>query len=233
MKALKETLILLDEDNDHIQVGEKKIWIDTTWNPEKHRPVSGHVLETHKDSDCQRGDRVYFHYLALDNARDAGKKWQAKYVLDVEDENTLFFAEDHALFVSIRNDEINKDLEGLSTKETFKRLRTVSREQYEDEGRVIMLNGFLLCEPVEPKEQIETSLIIPEMLKQKESKDYARVVFKGKTPKGQMDEVEEGDVVMLTNSGAIPMEYGLYTKFRGGDQRWFRVPRKNIEGIVK
>jgi len=99
----------------------------------------------------------------------------------------------------------------------------------------IMLNGYLLIEPVE-KEVLQSKIIlIPDSLKKKTSMKYGIVARKGSFIQeyemlghGDNCDVEIGDHVAFHQVDATPVEYGDHQSL---DRKYFRMQRKDLLAI--
>lgn len=89
-------------ENDHIKIstdnGEMKVWIDPSYEPEKHAITYGEVVVA-EDGEIKKGDIIFFHYLCCLNAiRDR------KYV--VCDGQVYYVVNCESCFVAKRGDQI-------------------------------------------------------------------------------------------------------------------------------
>jgi co-chaperonin GroES (HSP10) len=103
-----------------------------------------------------------------------------------------------------------------------------------------MLNGFILCEPMEEEKlsEIRKTLVLPEYLKKRMSLKYTKVVKIGSRNQEYLNddycrdgnEVREGDVVLYEKNYNIECEFDTHQKL---GNRYFRIQRKNFAAIVK
>lgn len=65
MNTVRSNVVVkADDPNDNVEMKNgKKLWIDTSFNPQQHAVISGEVIATGPNvKDLQKGDRVFFHY---------------------------------------------------------------------------------------------------------------------------------------------------------------------------
>lgn len=260
MKPLNNwTLLKVKIFNDKMRLDAGRIiWLDNSFEPEKHSsvvcevvcPPEGLTFNQGQNSmpwdtemDLQAGDEVIIHYLAYQNA--FGKEALGDRVVEADGE-VCFFCKYESIFCAKRkwSDSDTEEFFMINSKprsrEDLAKENIVvdwgKREIYS----VIMLNGYLACEPIE--EEIKTTLILPEYLKKKRETNRAIVRYLGRCNKaylhhpdmgGDMDMIESGDVVVLShNSGDIPLEYAQHRTFDGEKEYW-RVQRCDVKGVIK
>ncbi len=222
-------LIRLDAENDHIKLkGGMTLYIDNTYDPEKHATVSGtvfglpsHLSYTGKpnqgmpwltDMELREGDRVICYYLAIINAF---KPEQMRFF--VKDNDRYVFIPYSSIFVAMRGDE------------------------------VIPINGYCLVEPCEDPfvadtkkrlEKIGLELVTLDT-KSNTNVSFGVVRYMGKPNREYIDEgntdegveVKVGDTVVLRKVSDIPLQYPLHQKFDGGKTFW-RVQRRKILAVL-
>ena len=65
MEAVRDNIIVkADGPNDYITLKNgKKLWIDTSFDPQRHATTSGEVVAANPEvTSLKKGDRVYFHH---------------------------------------------------------------------------------------------------------------------------------------------------------------------------
>ena len=223
-------MIKLDGLNDEIKMNDGGVlYIDTTFDPEKHATTTGEVtglpsrlVYTGKpnsgmpwltDMEVQIGDRVVLYYLAVVNCFRP-----ESYRAVVEDGDRYIFTGYQNIYAVIRD------------------------------GKIIPVNGYCLLEPMEDpewtrtKERMSRSGLQAVKLSEKSNTDvtYGRVAYCGAPIKEYPHKaysdngvnITPGDVVMLRRIKDIPLEYDLHAKIDGGKKYW-RVQRKDIVAIYE
>jgi hypothetical protein len=218
-------MIKLDSENDHIKLRNGfELYVDTTFEPEKHMTVTGTIyglpsklsysgqpnigMPWDTEMEVRYGDQVIVYYLAIINAL---KPENRRYVLE---------GEDRFVFVNYQN------------------LFCVVRE-----GRIIPINGYCLIEPCEDpsitadKERLSKIGIELIIGAKRRNTDvtygivrYVSVPNRGYVDEGHSDEgvnIAVGDMVVLKRTNDIPLQYNLHAKIDDGKLYW-RVQRRNI-----
>lgn len=215
-------IIRPDKGNDEITMPSGvKLYIDTSFEPEKHAGVVGEVmavperlryqpdrgmttLQYDVDMELKVGDKAFYHYLIPENCMNSTK------YLEVEGEVYLIVPYDE-IFLAERGEE------------------------------VIMVNGWILAEPILEDTFKSDILILPEISTKVASTKEATVAFVGKPVRRYLhdktmdettSEVNPGDKIMYLPNSDIPLEYGLHASFRG-KKVFYRMQRKDILGILE
>ncbi len=194
------TLVQIDDSNEWIKLGNGKLWIDTTFEPEKHSQTKGIVIKNCEadvfsvdtvgdhyshctyDNEVKVGDAVIFHFLCVQDAINHGRYF-------VEDGKKLIFIRYDELYVILRSDKI------------------------------IPINGWLLVEPKEvalPK----TKLHVPDMVKGRRSMTEGIVKYASSQVNyydhdkkvGTDPDIQAGDEVRFRDVDAIPIQYELHAE---------------------
>ena len=222
-------MIELDSENDHIKMktgGE--IYLDTSYEPDKHVTVTGTVraiptslrfdpenpsyMPWDTDMEIKIGDRVIIHYLAVMNCfRPEMKKYW------VQDGKRLVFIQYRSIFCLIREDVI------------------------------IPINGYCLVEPIPDryieslKERADTAGLILAGMNEKNNKRvvYGRVAYISIPNKRYFDsiytdkgvDISPGDEVVMRKISDLPTEYEFHAKLDGG-RKFYRVQRCDIFGVL-
>lgn len=222
-------LIRLDAENNSIKLKSGfELYIDTSFDAEKHATVSGEVcgLPSHltytgkpnqgmpwlTDMEIQEGDRVICYYLAIVNAF---KPEQQRYF--IKENDRYVFIPYSSIFVVIRGEKI------------------------------IPINGYCLIEPcddpfvADTKERLNKLGLELVFLNEKSNVNvtFGKVKYLGKPNREYADEgvsdegvdVKEGDTVVLRRISDIPLQYPLHQKLDGGKTFW-RVQRRKILAII-
>lgn len=224
-------MVELDEENDHIITKEGvKLYIDNTFEPEKHavvtgkivsipdrltfRPNSTELMPWETTIEVKEGDKVVMYYLGVVNAL---KKEIKKYF--IKDGKYFVFIKYNNIFVVIRDKQI------------------------------IPVNGYILVEPVDDpgkKQQEEnvksrSGIEIVKVTDQRNNTDvvYGKAVYIGNKNSRYhnpdiTDEnfsVSPGDVLVLKKVRDIPVEYEYHAKLDGG-RKLYRIQRHDILAVL-
>lgn len=218
-------LLKLDAENDHIKLkGGMTLYVDNTYEPEKHQTVTGEVcgLPSHltytgapnqgmpwkTDMELQEGDKVICYYLAILNAfKPEQKRFFTK------DNERFVFIPYQSIFVAIRGDQI------------------------------MPINGYVLVEPCDDpfmentKKRLQNIGLELVTLNTKSNThvSFGKVKYLGKPNREYCDEgntddgvnVKEGDTVVMRKVSDIPLQYPLHQKLDKGVVYW-RVQRRKI-----
>ena len=225
-----QLLIKLDPENDRIKFKSgAELFLDTTFEPEKHVTVTGTVevmpmdlfytgkpnvgMPWKTDVETQVGDTVIMYYMAVMNCL---RPEIGKYIIR---------GEDRYVFISYQN------------------IYAIVRN-----GEIIPINGYCLVEPLEDfgyeenVARMKKAGIELVRLKAKSSKKatFGTVRYCGKPNKEYVDsiysdkgvDVKPGDVVVMRRITDVPLEYEYHAKVDGGKKYW-RIQRKNIAGVYE
>jgi len=203
------------ESHDSITVGESNLYLDTSFEVEKHIMTRGEVVDFgpllykrgHPDSlsddvdmEIEKGDEVIFHY----NTIIVALKNQAYMEVDGE---KLFIVRYDRLFAAIRD------------------------------GEVIPLNGNVFVEPeIKVYDEYLPGLFRPDITKEEISCTRGVVRYKGCLVRqyamdvpADEDDVEVGDKVLFHRNDSIPLEYEMHRTL----PFMYRMTRKDIIGIYE
>jgi hypothetical protein len=223
-----QVMIKLDPENDHIKLlNGEKLYLDTTYDPEKHATVTGEVwglpaklqytgkanngMPWKIPMETKIGDRVVVYYLAVVNCFRP-----ESYKVITEKNGRYVFVNYQNIFAIIRD------------------------------GVIIPINGYCLIEPCENPEWIATKKRMAAAglqairLSEKSNTDvvYGIVRYVGRPIEeyigGKTDDgiaVNPGDTVVMRRISDIPVEYDLHAKIDGGKKYW-RVQRRQILAVL-
>ena len=218
-------MIRLDKENESIKLRNGfELYVDTTFDPEKHAVVTGEVVGlpgalkyTGKANrgmpwDCEMelrfGDHVIFYYLSVMNCF---KPEIRRYIIE---------GEDKYVFISYEHIYCKYDI-----------------------GLVVPINGYVLVEPcdnpeieAEKKRMKDLGMELVVLNTQSNTNvSYGKVKYIGKPNRSYVDpmytdegvDVMPGDIVVLKKINDIPLQYDLHAKIDGG-AKYLRVQRRNI-----
>jgi len=191
-----------------------KLYIDTSWQPELHTPVTGTVIKVPDrlictieygmdwvtEQELTEGDFINFKYMV---SLEALKYGNGVITISETEENYLLVS--YQDIVVCRRDD-----------------------------RIIPLNGYVLCETI--PEVASTILYLPESVKNKKDKSIAKVLHLGSLNKSYMnpahhadvDNLSIGDIVYLDKFCHVPLEYNLWNSFE--KDNLIKVQRRFIMG---
>jgi co-chaperonin GroES (HSP10) len=206
LKPMKNKIVLeLNElEYSHIKVGDKQVYIDTSYEPEKFAITSAKVIhppngispELETDIEVEQGDIVYFHYLCVSNCIKEGR----------------YIIYDGKIYVFINYDSCYVAKRG---------------------SNIIMLNGYMLVERVNTElKKTDWGFIIPEAKQSKRNCIEAIVRYIGKPLKSEHEIVKQGQHILIRPMADVPIEYKLFKNF-DGKQLYYRIKRDFIYGILK
>lgn len=240
-------LIQLDRSQDELTMeGGTKLFLDTSYEEEKHAPVTGFVyalpekliynrkdpnsLQWKTELELELGDYVICYFMSSVNALDQ------KFKKMITCEGVQY------IFVRYENIFIAKRKIGKHT--NHKVMQSIVENGYALE--VIPINGNVICEKLNDEKYLAmerqakaVGLELPNMIKQKYSGKYVVVRYVGKPNQEYKEkrfsdencDVQPGDVVTIRKLSDIPLEYDLHATFEGR-KSFVRIQRKFITGIV-
>lgn len=221
-------LIQVDRKQDEYKLRDgTKIYLDCSFQPEQHAPVTGHVVSICKklifnfqpghsslkwdtDIQIQVGDYVISYYLAALNAFMNGR-----FISDQYNNQYLILKYDQ-LFAAKRGDQIItingynlltpvKDIEQKGLRERMKKLGLLVPDSIRDTKKVAMGRLKYAADPI------------------RRYRDPAYRDF--------YDEIKIGDVLLLRRNTDIPLEYDYHASLEG-KQVFYRVQRNHMFAII-
>lgn len=212
--------------NDEVIIegyGGKKIslFIDTSFETEKHAPTIGEVVKIPNRLVFDRKSTMRTTEFDVDMELKVGDMAIYHYLAPencimrkeyvVVDKQIYFIVNYDQIFCAKRGDE------------------------------VVMVNGYILVEPVVEDVFKSSLLITPDTLKDKNSPVEGIVRYIGTPVRNYLyekdiqenaDEPKVGDTIMFTQDSDIPLQYDLHASL-DGKKKFFRMQRKDIFGIVE
>jgi len=216
-------MVKMDQENEFIKTPSGiKLFIDTSFEPEKHIVRVGEVVALPKriitsgtglpwetEIELMIGDRVVMYFLAVQNCLAPEKKNYAR-----DGDNVWIFIKYHNIYAAIRD------------------------------GKIIPINGYILVEPMEDPEWIRqkeqaarADLELPDLRKPSNTDVvYGRIAYIGKPNKSYIDSIykadkyydlKEGDEIVMKKIRDIPVEYEYHAKIDGG-RKLYRAQRHDI-----
>ena len=220
---------ILSRYTDEITIGETSLKLDTTFEPEMHTTAKGTIVkvcdklsfgkEEYKmpwltDIEVRQGDKVYFSWMAVNNA----------------------FERDGVILL-LDNDVREDGKIPMYIIVDYAQLTVAVR------GRdVIPLNGYCLVEPVAERDlpdevkSIHSSLIT-EHADSRTSPTWGKVYKTGSPNKAYIPdifadaEVSEGDYVTFQKNSDIPLQYDLHADF-DGRRTFYKIQRRYMMAVI-
>ena len=222
-------LIKLDPENNSVRLKSgMELFVDTTYEVEKHITITGEVMALPSklhycgkpnigmpwkiNMELQIGDKVFMYYLSVANAFR-----KETFNAIVEEDARYVFIKYQYIFAAMRD------------------------------GKLFPINGYILVEPSEDpdllrhKEELKKVKLEWIRLKNFTNTDvnYGIVRYIGNPIVKYVDkysdsgvQIEVGDMVVTRRITDIPLEYELHQKADGGKKFW-RIQRKSILAILK
>lgn len=213
-------MVKLDPENEFIITPSgTKLFVDTTFEPEKHVVRAGVVERIPRqlyfndapwttDMEIKVGDRVYMYFLAIQNCLAPERKQYIR-----EGQTVWIFIKYHNIYC------------------------------VEREGKIIPINGYILVEPMEDPAWIQQKekmgkigLDAPDLRGlSKTDVTYGRIAYLGKPNISYKDDykrdtecdVKQGDAIIMKKIRDIPVEYEYHAKIDGG-RKLYRIQRHDI-----
>ena len=221
-------LIKLDKENDVIKLKSGiELFLDTSYEPEKHITVTGEVYGLPKK----------LQYTGIPNL---GMPWKTEMELKPHDKVIVYYL---AVANAFRPESYKVVFEGSDRYVSIQYQQIFAKVK---QGVVMPINGYCLVEPMEDpnwtreKARILKAGVVPVMLKDKSMKDvvYGKVRYCGIPNQEYVDKhsdegvgVMPGDVVVMKRITDIPLEYDMHASIDGGKRYW-RVQRRNIFAVL-
>jgi len=218
--ASNNVMVKLDEENNYVITPSGiKLYVDNTYEPEKHTVVTGTVtalpsilqlsqMPWKTEMELEIGDKVVMYYLAVMKA--------------MMPEYRNFIKKDKDIFVFIKYSNI------------YAAIRS---------NQIIPVNGYILAEPCpdpffeRKKEESEKKGISIVKINEKSNKNgvfaIARYIgkpnieYKEPSLSDKNIEVKQGDILLLKKVRDITPEYEYHAKLDGG-KLFYRIQRHDI-----
>lgn len=225
-------------NNELLIAGDKKLYLDTSFEKLRHMPVVGVVvavpsqllysekefalsdMEWDTEMELKVGDIVNYHHLDMEKAIT-----QDDFI--IVSGQVYYPIPYHRIFCAKRKlppgDRVIKTMDNFITD-------GVGHYQ------VIMLNGYILAEEV--PEKVQTQLVLTQKMKDKYDAKYGLVRFIGSCNKRYNtpyppddDRLKIGMIAVLDPVCDVRLEYDLHAQF-DGQAKYFRVQRRNIRAFI-
>jgi len=206
--------------NDKVKIGDTDFDLDTSFEKEKHSVVSGKVItppnsiyynpkpevqsvEYKVPLEIEKGDTIYFHYLAISNAEGEGRLFSSN------GKHYMFIMYDRIFCV-----ERDNQVFGVNG---WLMVEPLPYERPEE------LEGIITPEMINGSENIEAGIVAYK------STPVEQYKFE-KTFGNELNTIKEGDRIIFTPDSDIPIEYHLHQSI-DESKRYFRLQRKDVIAI--
>jgi co-chaperonin GroES (HSP10) len=211
-----------DRLNDECIIGNDiKLYLDATWADGEHVCVTGEIVKVPAELTMMKHGIPLMDWVTDMQLCVGDKVWYdfvaAKNCFEQErNKDTRFIDVDGEIYIVLKYQDFFLTKRGEET---------------------IMLNGYILAEPVD--EELKTTIELPEHLKKKDSAKYAKVVTIGKGNTRYLDErippdsneIGVGDFITFVPYANIELEYDLHATFEG-KKKFYRIHRRFITAVV-
>ena len=223
-KPLQNKLIVaITRRPDEIMLGEFKLYLDYSFQHEQNAPTRGIVVA------CCEGLNQNLMNWGTINEVMVGDEVVFSYVAAMhcwfdEPERTLMDEDDTMYFV-------------IDYEDLFVAKRN---------GKIIPLNGYVLCEPV--IDDIRTKLVLPDSVRTRRSEKYGRVAHVGRKndfyqlltefgPEKRIDisdsQVEVGQTVVFAKNCDLMIENEAHAAIAGRNKPLYRMHQCYLLGVVE
>ena len=250
-----QVLIRVEHDIESVKLRSGlELKLDASYDQFAHSPSEGVVVALPQElrygkmktvslphlteQELKLGDTVIFHYLCFHNAVHNTKSGNGKYF--VQDGKIHLFVSYDQIFLATR--ETGLENHQFSEEEVY--ANSVIRDDEAKWKKVIMLNGFVLVEPVKADNVLENSgIIIPAYIirdeKAKLSDRLGIVRYLGSLNKEYKfggyppdpEGLKSGDVIIMEKMCDTPLQYPMHNTFNKEVDYW-RVGRNNIISVL-
>jgi co-chaperonin GroES (HSP10) len=191
------------QDNSIIKLSGVDVYLDTTFQKEKHAITCGRVVSVptqiddtlNTDIEIKVGDVVFFHYLSVINALK-----DDRYFIEMSSKEIIYPVLYESLYCARRDNAI------------------------------IPLNGYILVAPIlKHKEEKIGNIFLPETMLKQEVVSRGVVAYHGKPRRNEKQLCGVGDTVLFRKSSAVPIQYDLHDSV---GEKLYRMKSDSIMGII-
>lgn len=217
-------LIKLDPENNFIKLKNgTDLYIDTSFEPEKHATITGVVMGLPKK----------LYYTGVPNV---GMPWKTEMELKIGDRAICYYL---SVLNALRPESMKAFIEGDDRYVIiqYQNIFAVVRH-----GAIIPINGYCLVEPCENpiKKELQdrmakSNLVMVNIDKPSNTNVvFGKVKYTGRPNEEYSDgssdegvEINNEDMVIMHKITDIPLEYDLHAKIDGGKKYW-RIQRRRV-----
>lgn len=209
--------------NDHIKVGDSKLYLDTSYEPERHTASKGKLVKVCKNLRFGR--------------QMNDMEWQTK--IEAEEGNTVYFTW-MAVANAFANNEVIPDISEGKVHRAFIPAFYSDLTLAVRDDKITMLNGYILVEPLTMEELpdnlsgIKTNILIVSSVRKKKSPSWGRVVQVGKPNEKYLEDVYSdnvnvapGDIVMFFKNADVSVQFDLHADLIG-KKPLFKIQRRHL-----
>lgn len=210
-----KVLVCPNRQTDEINVGDKKLYFDPSFNYNEHAPVTGSVIcfnpkphwnHNHYLSEptIEIGDTVVFSY-------HEGSK-----LLDPKFDETIVCTDTNAIYLFVQYSECYAKIEATTK-------------------QVKGLNHYHICSPI--ARNIEVGIELPEHMKKRNSQSICKVEFspcletKYRKEVSPGQKVEAGNYIVFDKFSDIPLEYEIHRSVMGKSEL-FAIAQRDIVAVI-
>jgi len=228
VKAGRGTILITPiKENDHVQLGDQKVYVDTSFSKEKHSVSYGRVIsvcDTIDESlrttiEVLPGDIVFFHYLCVMNAIRDQKLFQC-------DGRKYYSIPYESLYVAKRT---IMDPDRYTPKEMLNIYDTTGMLPFQRKSGIeyiICLNGFILVTPkMEHSQDKIGQIFLPDSMISQEQVSRGTVAYSGSLLNGEPEVIKPGDEIIFRKSSSVPLEYELHQAMK---KKFYRMKRESV-----
>ncbi len=209
VKAGRGTVLVTPlKDNNYVNVDGQTVYVDTSFNKEKHAISSARVVSVCDEIDDSLrttievvpGDTAFFHYLAILNA--------------IRDNKVL-------------------ECDGIKYYPIpYESLYVAKRESKTwNITSITCLNGFILVTPkMEHSQDRIGQIFLPDSMINQEQVSRGKVAHIGHPLIGEPEVTQVGDDIIFRKSSNVPLEYALHQAM---GHKFFRMKRDSILAISR
>lgn len=190
------------DDTSIIKVDGHELYIDTSFQKEKHTITYGEIVsvtdqiddELRTEIEAKVGDIVYSHYLAIFNA--------------IRDDK--YYVEDGQFYYPVN----------------YESLYCVKRA-----NETICLNGYILVKPIKKYEEEKIgSVFLPDSMLQQEKASRGIVVSVGNPPRGRGSApCESGQEIIFRKSSSVKIQHPMHNTF---GEEVYRMKADSVLAII-
>jgi co-chaperonin GroES (HSP10) len=232
LRCLSNNVLIRVESiaNDSIKLKNgTKLYLDSSFNPDNNMNVIGTIIS--------QTDKIIFDKSTPQRSMGWKTEVETK-VGDVVYMDYCAIAQAYGKYLHTKDDTVNTEQVVFCDGEIYVFLNYGHLIFTKRGDEIKMLNGYVLCEPVQECALKDKLLLeIPDYIKTKQSTLYGKVVCKGSLNEdyfedeygGDNFDVEAGDVIVFDKFNDIEVEYDIFQKL---NKKYFRIQRRYIQAII-
>ena len=214
------------EAAEKIDLAGIDFWLDTSFEKEKMAATTGEVVSTCKE---------IFFTMKSGPAMDQ-KSCRYGTTMEMLPGDMVYY---HYLTIQRARDE--RRLFKANDGEYYMFMHYHDAFCVKRDGKVIMVNGWILLEPVKAVDQFKSKLLeIPNFIKNQDSLKFAKISHVGTYNTGYREyresfdftePIKVGDIVAYEKYSDVMLQYNLYNNLEG-KQKFYRMQRKDLCAVM-